>query len=290
MIATETLSAWIQSVQGKYINADGAYGAQCWDLSAHWAQWIGKPIINTGGAGRWPGWAGNMVDAFPQTPEIAAAYDLITPDQKGESGDHVIWGDSYWYYPATHVAVLIADKGAQLQCMSQNSTPSRADNPYPGQSSGPTTIQSLPRQGLIGFIRPRNGINPQGTITPSKEDDMATVPQEEWNAVRDAAYRINGVITDPNAKVLTTNDIAGIVTSILDVPIARGGSGAGIGNGLTSLRSMVSWNDDGTIQLLAAAAASAAQDGSSVEDIKAAVIDALRENVIKVDVTVAGAK
>lgn len=119
---------------------------------------------------------------------------------------------------------------------------------------------------------------------------MATVPQEEWNAVRDAANRINGVITDPHAKVLTTNDIAGIVTSILDTPIVRGGAGAAIGDGLTSLRSMVSWNDDGTIQMLAATAASAAQDGGSVEDIKAAVIDALRENVIKVDVSVEGAK
>lgn len=172
VIDTETLNAWIVDVQGKYINMDGAYGAQCWDLSAHWATWTGKPIINTGGAGRWPGWAGNMVDAFPQSAAIAAAYELIGPDQKGEHGDHAIWGDSYWYYPATHVAVLIADKGAFLTCMSQNSTPSRPDNPYPGASSGPTTIQSLPRQGLIGFIRPRLGsITAQSaTITPLEED------------------------------------------------------------------------------------------------------------------------
>lgn len=182
MIDTATLNAWVQSVQGKYINMDGAHGAQCWDLSAHWAQWIGKPIINTGGRGRWPGWAGNMVDAFPQTPGIAADYDLIPPDQKGEPGDHVVWGDSYWYYPATHVAVLIADKGGMLTCMSQNSTPSRADNPYPGASSGPTTIQSLPRQGLIGFIRPRTGIQLLGdttaeTTTPKEWDEMATEEQ-----------------------------------------------------------------------------------------------------------------
>ncbi|MGK3957903.1 hypothetical protein ACLKOZ_17125 [Arthrobacter sp. R4] len=155
----DRLSAWIPHVQGRYINEDGAYGAQCWDLGAHWSRFLGLPVINTGYPGRWVGWAGNMVDAFPQTAEIAAAYTLHGPNEKGQPGDIVVWDDSYWYYPATHVAVLIADKGNQLQCMSQNSTPSRPDNPYPGQSSGPTTIQSLPRQGLLGFIRPRTSIN-----------------------------------------------------------------------------------------------------------------------------------
>lgn len=173
MTITESLSAWIPQVQGKYINMDGAYGAQCWDLSAHWSTFLGLPVINTGYDGRWIGWAGNMVDAYPQTPEIAATYELIGPDQSGLPGDIVVWDDSYWYYPATHVAVLVADKGPQLMCISQNSTPSRPDNPYPGQSSGPTTIQSLPRQGLIGFLRPRIGLSSMGTVTPTEEIDVA---------------------------------------------------------------------------------------------------------------------
>lgn len=169
----QSLSAWISQVQGKYINADGAYGAQCWDLAANWSSFLGLPVINTGYDGRWIGWAGNMVDAYPQTPEIAAAYELVGPNQSGLPGDIVVWDDSYWYYPATHVAVLVADKGPQLMCMSQNSTPSRPDNPYPGLSSGPTTIQSLPRQGLIGFLRPRIGLAPMGTSTPTEEIDVA---------------------------------------------------------------------------------------------------------------------
>jgi hypothetical protein len=174
----QRLGTWIPQVQGQYINMDWnptnkGFGAQCWDLAAHWSAFLGLPIINTGGKGRWPGWAGNMVDAFPQTPAIAAAYTLHGPGETGQGGDIAVWGDSYWWYPSTHVAVLYADNGSWLTCMSQNSTPSRADNPYPGDSSGPTTIQSLPRQGLIGFIRPRlGGISPQGTtITPIQEDD-----------------------------------------------------------------------------------------------------------------------
>jgi hypothetical protein len=174
-----SLNLWIPQVQGQYINEDWnptnkGFGAQCWDLVAHWSKSLGLPVINTGYDGRWIGWAGNMVDAYPQTPEIAAAYELIGPDQQGLPGDIVVWGDSYWYYPATHVAVLVADKGAQLVCMSQNSTPSQAANPYPAWSSGPTTIQSLPRQGLIGFLRPRTTINlASAIITQLEEAGMA---------------------------------------------------------------------------------------------------------------------
>jgi len=168
----QSLGLWIPQVSGQYINEDWnpenkGFGAQCWDLAAHWSRFLSLPVINTGGAGRWPGWAGNMVDAFPQSPEIAAAYELVAPDQQGLPGDIVVWGDSYWYYPATHVAVLVQDKGGWQLCMSQNSTGSEADNPYPEWSTGPTTLQHLPSQGLLGYIRPRVGtIAPQGAITP----------------------------------------------------------------------------------------------------------------------------
>lgn len=210
MIAIEqSLSTWIPQVQGQYINMDWnpqnkGFGAQCWDLAAHWSTFLGLPIINTGNtatkSGRWPGWAGNMVDCFPQTSAIAAAYTLHGPGETGQPGDIAVWGDSYWYYPATHVAPLIRDNGAQLLCMSQNSTPSRADNPYPGDSSGPTTIQSLPRQGLIGFIRPNiGGLTPQGSITPitntteSEEERMADQPipaQQAEDIVQSTVDRI----------------------------------------------------------------------------------------------------
>jgi hypothetical protein len=211
----DSLDLWITQVQGRYINEDWepvteGYGAQCWDLAANWSKWLGLPVINTGGGGRWPGWAGNMVDSFPQSPEVDAAYQLISPDQDGLPADIPVWGDTYWWYPKTHVAVLVRDPGSGwLTCMSQNSVPSRGDNPYPNWTTGPTTLQDLPKAGLIGFIRPRTGLT-----TP--EDDMANVPQEEWNAVRDAAYRISGVITDPHAKVLTTADLGAIADAVLD--------------------------------------------------------------------------
>lgn len=184
------LGLWVPQVQGQYINVDGAAGAQCWDLAAHWSKALGLPVISTWGTGRWPGWAGNMVDAFPQSPAIAAAYELIGPGEPAKGGDIAVWGDSYWYYPKTHVAVVVRD-GGLLTCMSQNSTPSRADNPYPRDTTGPTTLQSLPKAGLIGYIRPRTGLAPQGTITP-QEDELSDAQVEriinEVNAANEAKH------------------------------------------------------------------------------------------------------
>lgn len=167
-------SQWITEVQDQYIDMDGAYGAQCWDLHAHFADTFGLPRINTGHAGRWVGWAGNMYDAYPQTPEIEAAYELVPGTMPAEPGDTVIWDDSYWYYPKTHVAIVIKD-GPQLLCMSLNSTPSRADNPYPGWTTGPATIQHLPKGGLLGYLRPRMGVKAQSSTEPA----VTTQPNTE---------------------------------------------------------------------------------------------------------------
>jgi len=199
------LNAWIPQVQGQYINEDWnpenqGFGAQCWDLAANWSKSLGLPVINTGYPGRWPGWAGNMVSAYPQTPEIEAAYELTGPDQPGLPGDIVVWGDSFWYYPATHVAVLVADKGLQKLCMSQNSTPSTGDNPYPVWSSGPATLQYLPAQGLIGYLRPRGGLQNMGAvITELKELDMDA---DQEKRVIDAIYEnADRIVRDNRAQV-----------------------------------------------------------------------------------------
>lgn len=185
MIAIEqSLGLWIPKVQGQYINEDWnpenrGFGAQCWDLIANWSGYLGLPVINTGGAGRWPGWAGNMVDAFPQSTAIAAAYELHGPGEYVKAGDILVWDDSYpVWFPKTHVAVAVRDLGAQLLCVSQNSTASQPGNPYPEWTTGPATIQHLPRRGLLGIIRPRTGLTAQGTTT---QEDIVT--EEQMNTL-----------------------------------------------------------------------------------------------------------
>ena len=227
------LGVWVPQVQGKYINEDWepvtqGYGAQCWDLAAHWSKSLGLPVINTGGAGRWPGWAGNMVDAFPQTPAIAAAYEVIGPDQPGLPGDIPVWGDSNpAWYPKTHVAVLIRDtRNGWLTCMSQNSVPSRGDNPYPTWSTGPTTLQTLPKAGLIGFIRPRTGsIVLSGDITNTTQEAAVALEESDRQLFKTFMddYFLNVRRFDGNRNIFenalrTRQEIAGVAAGVTDLP------------------------------------------------------------------------
>jgi len=212
------LTNWMPQVQGRYINEDWnpenqGFGAQCWDIPANWSRYLGLPKISTGGKGRWPGWAGNMADAFPQSPEIAAAYELLPPSATAQGGDILVWDDSYSvWFPKTHTAVAVRDLGAQLLCISQNSTPSQPGNPYPQWTTGPTTIQHLPRRGLLGIIRPRTGITVQGSITPTtseEDDDMANLFADRAAfkaAVSEAVYEARFDTRDEH------NNITGTIT------------------------------------------------------------------------------
>jgi hypothetical protein len=201
----------------KYVDVDGAAGNQCWDSATYINEvFFGLPRINTFGAGRWPGWAGNMVDAFPQSAAVAAAYELVAPDKPALPGDTLVWGDSNKeWYPKTHVATCIVDPGNGWPlCLSQNSSMARPDLPgYSADSTGPIIVQSLPKAGLIGIIRPRTAgtINVQSTPTPTQEDDLMATPEQRRELIRE----------------------------LLDTPINRDGGPSGV----TTLRATVAWLD-----------------------------------------------
>jgi hypothetical protein len=167
-ITKEAFNEWLAAALAeRYINVDGAHGAQCWDLFAHFCDWFGIPRVNTYG-GKWSGWAGALVDQYFSNG-AAANFDLIPPNSVAQFADTGVWGDSYWYYPATHVATVVADAGGLLLCASQNSSASQSDNPYPGSSTGPVILQHLPKQGLIGLLRPKaSSIAAQGSVTPAQ--------------------------------------------------------------------------------------------------------------------------
>jgi hypothetical protein len=61
-------------------------------------------------------------------------------------------------------------------------------------------------------------ISYEGTIT-EQEEDMANVTDDQLTRLLNAADRVNGVITDPNAKVLTTNDFGAISNAVLDAKV-----------------------------------------------------------------------
>lgn len=182
---------------GTYINVDGAYGGQCWDSATYINEhYFGLPRINTGNtaqkSGRWPGWAGNMVDCFPQSEAIAEAYELVPPDLPVLPGDTLVWDDSnHVWYPATHVATAVVDTGrGWVLTLSQNSSASRPDLPgYSPAASGPVIYQTLPKEGLLGIIRPRTSaaaiggtITSQSSTTTSSEDGFLMAMSEESQA------------------------------------------------------------------------------------------------------------
>ena len=173
-VTKEAFAEWMQYVlYHRYINVDGAHGAQCWDLFGHFCDFFGIARVNTYG-GKWSGWAGALIDQYAVNG-AAANFDLIGPENAAQLADTAVWGDSYAYYPATHVAQVVADAGGLLLCASQNSSASLWDNPYPGESTGPTIIQHLPKQGLIGYLRPRGGLQLSSSViatAPAVEDEQ----------------------------------------------------------------------------------------------------------------------
>ncbi|WP_284984316.1 hypothetical protein [Arthrobacter sp. efr-133-TYG-118] len=69
---------------------------------------------------------------------------------------------------------------------------------------------------------------------------LMSLSDDEQRRILAAADRINGVITDPVAKVLTTSDVPGIVSAIIGAPIKRSGQMGG----QTSLGAMAAGSDD----------------------------------------------
>ncbi len=200
-LTKETFAEWMQIVLAlRYVNVDynpynKGFGAQCWDLFAHFCTWFGLAVINTYG-GRWSGWAGALVDQY-WANGASLEFDLIDPSEPAQQGDVAVWGDSYWYYPATHVAIVVSDAGALLLCVSQNSSASQADNPYPGDSTGPTIIQHLPKEGLIGYLRIKTAaVVVQGEI----------VPEEDFMSQADVERIINELNEGNEAKHVATRE------------------------------------------------------------------------------------
>lgn len=135
---------WINSVNGKTIDMDGAYGGQCWDLWSSYARNVyGIPAADT-----------NTVDGYAASV-YTARYDRSRALQNAftkESANHTpTYGDvAFWKHSGmNHVAIVIKDNGnGTLTTMSQN--PNKA---------GYVTIS---KNGIIGYFHPRNNNGDNG--------------------------------------------------------------------------------------------------------------------------------
>ena len=132
------IQEWINSVNSKTIDMDGAYGGQCWDLWASYARNVyGIPAADT-----------NTVDGYAASV-YTARYDRSRALQNAftkESANYVpTYGDvAFWKRSGmNHVAIVIKDNGnGTLQTISQN--PNKAG------------YLNISKNGIIGYFHPRN--------------------------------------------------------------------------------------------------------------------------------------
>ena len=132
------IQEWINNVNGKIIDMDGAYGGQCWDLWSNYARNVyGIPAADT-----------NTVDGYAASV-YTARYDRSKALQNTfirEAGTYTpVYGDvAFWNGKGmNHVAIVVRDNGnGTLETMSQN--PNKAG------------YINISKNGIIGYFHPRN--------------------------------------------------------------------------------------------------------------------------------------
>lgn len=120
---------WKATVQGRGIDMDGAFGAQCVDLARSYSQ----NVVGTGAI------MGNGRDWYA-AGGASGAYTQIGPGAQAQKGDIACWGAS-WGGGWGHVAIVLGDNGGTISTMTQN--------------PGPARVENFGKNGLQGYLRPK---------------------------------------------------------------------------------------------------------------------------------------
>ncbi|WGD37419.1 hypothetical protein [Lysinibacter sp. HNR] len=147
-----SFDAWVTKVNGKYIDIDNAFGPQCHDIWLSYIVDVYGISSSQGQAGPPEGRTENVWLNFPRFANLANFFTKIGPGT-GQRGDVAFWAHPTW--PGSHVAVVIEDQGKHLRVVTQN--------------PGATKIASLTKNGLRGYLRPKNApTEPPTTPEPEK--------------------------------------------------------------------------------------------------------------------------
>lgn len=120
---------WVAANNGRSLNPDGAYGAQCVDVAVAFnLQVVGGPSIR-GNGNQWYANGGR-----------SGAYTQLGKGSKPQKGDIACWGGFYGGIYG-HVAIVLEDRGGSMLVFSQN--------------PGPARPMVLSKNGLQGFLRPK---------------------------------------------------------------------------------------------------------------------------------------
>jgi surface antigen len=122
------LGTWTSNVEGRAIDMDGAYGAQCVDLANHYHIYcIGGSSQVIANGNQW----------FNNAP--ASLYNKVGPGT-AMAGDIACW-NAFYGGGYGHVAIVLEDLGGSLKVMTQN----------PGWAN----VTTLSKQGIQGYLRPK---------------------------------------------------------------------------------------------------------------------------------------
>ena len=143
------IQQWIDSVNGKAIDMDGAYGAQCWDLWSSYARTVyGIPAADTNTV---DGYAASVyTDRYNRSKTLQNIFAKEPATYQPTYGDVAFWKTG----KMNHVAIVVKDNGnGTLQTISQN--PNKAG------------YLNINKHGIIGYFHPRTLDNHTNTISNS---------------------------------------------------------------------------------------------------------------------------
>lgn len=132
------VDAFVSAYNGRAVDFDGVYGAQCVDLF----NFYHRDTLGIG-AIPWTPYAYQLWTRNDLGP-INSNYDKVSPGAAAQKGDVAVYSsDLPGSYGAGHVAIVLADRGSTLDVFHQNWGGAYAHT------------QSISKGNLLGYLRPR---------------------------------------------------------------------------------------------------------------------------------------
>lgn len=164
MDVEQATKEFLAQYKGKYIDEDGYYGSQCWDLVARYArEKVGAPSFPTGSGGA-EGLFRLFSDPIPRYFDRIAYNGSNTP----QIGDIVVYSSKF-FPPYGHTALVLSATPQTITVLEQNGA---MDYNGDGIADGVAYVTNRGYTNLAGWLRPKNAII---------GGDMSTVGEVEFN-------------------------------------------------------------------------------------------------------------